>query len=78
MSLRWGLEIDAGVVSFACDQCSRIAGLGSIFDRYLIISVGRMSEAFSKSLPSVYRLDIHLEICLEKSRGGYVEMKKLF
>ena len=78
MSLRWGLEIDAGVVSFACDQCSRIAGLGSIFDRYLIIPVDRMSEAFSKSLPSAYWLDIHLESCLEKSCGGYFDMRKLF
>ena len=78
MSLRWGLEIDAGVVSFAWDQCNKIAGLGSIFDRYLIIPVDRMAEAFSKNLPSVYRLDIHSEICLEKSWGGYGEMRKLF
>ena len=78
MSLDWGLKIVAGVVLFAYDQCNKIAELGSIFDRYLIIPVDRMSETFSNSLTSVYRLDIHLENCLEKSWGGYVEMRKLF
>ena len=76
MSLDWGLKIDAGIVSFACNWCNKIAERGSIFDRYLIVPVDRMPEAFSKSLASVYWLDIHLDIWLEKSPGGYVEMRK--